>query len=139
MTQTIDIKPFFRGEHIFPWDYVGLDVPKWGSLHGYLARAASIFTKEVSNPRFMASNPTLGELERYGKENEEYIVDKIVQYCNQRYEYTPFERGSVASEVLVFMANYDDFLAFFRKKLQSDLAADRISIPSKYLIQKDSL
>lgn len=134
MTQFIDIKPFFQNEYTFPWDYVGLDVPKWGSLHGYLARAAVKFSKNVSNPLFMMSNPTLGELEKYGKENEEWIVSKIVRYCSDRYEYAQFDRGSVASEVVVFMATYDDFIAFLRKKLHNDLAMDRVLIPDKYLI-----
>ena len=134
MTETIDIKPFFRDECTFPWDYVGLDVPKWGTLHGYLSRAVTKFTKDISNPQFMMSNPMLSELDRYGKENEEWIAAKIVKYCNDRYELTQFERGSVASEVVVFMATYDDFVAFFRKKLQSDLAMDRVSIQSRYFL-----
>jgi hypothetical protein len=134
MKETLDIKPFFRNEHTFPWDYVGLDVPKWGTLHGYLARAVVAFTKDISNPQFMMSNPMLTELERYGMENEEWTVAKIVRYCDERYELTQFERGSVASEVVVFMATYDDFVAFFRKKLQSDLAMGRVSIHSKHFL-----
>jgi hypothetical protein len=133
MTQSVDIKIFFQSEYSFPWDYVGLDVPKWGSLHGYLARAAAKFSKDVSNPLFMSSNPTLGELERYSKETEEWIASKIVKYCEERYQYGQFDRGSVASEVVVFMATYDEFVAFLRKKLQNDLATDRVWVPAKYL------
>lgn len=134
MTRTVDIKPFFKSEYSFPWDYVGLDVPKWGTLHGYLARAASIFSRDVKNPLFMASNPTLDELYKYGKMMDEPIANQIVTYCLHRYEMTDFDRGSVASEVVVFMMTYDEFVAFFRKKLQNDYAMDRIIIKDKYLL-----
>lgn len=114
-------KYYSKNSQSFPWQWFG-GVPQYGSVHSYLCD----ILLPLIEPRyqiFMSGHPSLGELkrmaDRMNEDNWDTNVKDIISYCDRL-----IDNGSRKSRELAvfdFLFSNDDFVKFFKKKIEDEL------------------
>lgn len=127
MSELLKIDHLFDDHTRFPWDVVGLTVPKIGSVHSYLCSTLAPWA-EPAFQDFMRNTPSRRELARAAKAAGGVIAD-IFNYCEVIYELPQSERVDTAHEVLGFLARHRGFRDHVQKTLDRLWRQGLISVP----------
>lgn len=123
--RNVRIDYFFHEFRRFPWEIMGMTIPKVGSIHGYICTALSPYVPH-NHREFFKGNPTLFELRRFAKEYGG-IAEKIVTY-SESYANTKMDTARI---VLGFLKDSPEFRADFQKRIDSLYHQGLISIPDE--------
>jgi hypothetical protein len=125
MSTYLNISRLFARKDLFPWDYAGLDYPMYGSSYSYLCKYLAEY--EPNQADFLKGNPSLHELERYGRENEG-LAEHIYKYTMRIRDESAFSKD-MHQEILDFLKDYQPFRTALTKKMESDYSRGRIVLP----------
>lgn len=116
MTEALRIDHLFDDYRRFPWDVLGLSVPKAGPVHSYLTSILAPWGDDLYK-EFMRALPSWREVQRAALASESQVLTEIVSYCSRLYALRPSERTDVAQEVLDFLFRHGDFRRYVQKTL----------------------
>lgn len=118
---TVYIDYYFRSDR-FPWDILGLTVPRVGNVHSNLC----VVMANYDSPQayFLRSRPTLRELKRFAEEEGGTAAD-IYTYSNR---FSDSEQ-SLEKLVLNFLEGNAEFTKMFQKRMNVLWADKRIYVP----------
>lgn len=128
----LDLNKLFESGYTFPWEFIGMDLPRAGPVHSYIAEACAPYSAPPWR-EFLLARPTLGELRRAAKEGLD-IAQAIVNYC----EGLSKDR-TVADQVVSFLAGVSDLRAHLDQICNRKLREGLINPPARYLSYEGQL
>jgi hypothetical protein len=130
MTELLKTDYLFSSYRRFPWDILGLTVPKVGPVHSYLTSILAPWGED-SYREFMRGSPSWREVQRAARVSGSQVLVDIASYCSQLYELRPSDRADVAQEVLNFLFRNSDFRLYVQKTLDRLYLQDLILVPEQ--------
>lgn len=130
MTELLRIDYLFQDYRRFPWDVLGLTVPKAGPLHSYLCSILADFAPEDWR-YFMRGLPSMRELNRAARllQGSGSVITDIQVYTESHSNLRLSERVDVAQEVLDFLSRHKEFRAHTQKTLDRLWRQGLICVP----------
>lgn len=132
MDITIDENYFFYDESRFPWNVMELSRPSYGPVHSYLASILWKFAKKADERQFLRSGPTMRELLRFSKLNEDANVSMyIIRYVDGIGD----EKMSAAYLTLRGLYGFKPYVQSVKIRLEQLYRRGQISVPALAIIR----
>lgn len=134
MTELLKIDYLFQNYRRFPWDVLGLTVPKAGPLHSYLCSILADFASDEWR-EFMRGLPSMRELNRAARllHGSGHVIVDIQLYTESHSTLMLSERVDVAQEVLDFLSRHKGYRAHAQKTLDRLWRQGLICVPRECL------
>ena len=135
MTEILKIDHLFEDYRRFPWDVLGLTVPKAGPLHSYLCSILADFAPPDDWRGFMKGLPSMRELNRAARllHGSGHVIVDIQLYTESHSSLRLSERVDVAQEVLDFLSRHKEYRAHAQKTLDRLWRQGLICVPGRCL------
>lgn len=97
----------------FPWELMGSDRPCYGSSHSYVCKLIAPYAGQDGN--FLRGKPALFEMAKF---SDNPAIEDIYRHFTKVYENRdPYNRVSVAQEILDYLRNHSEFKLDMGKRL----------------------